>query len=94
MVVGAGSESFRTLCYLVERLPVMIAPALAADDRRSRSGSMTSIAYLRAGAATPAAAGARSRSAAPDVLSYGEMLDVMAARARQAAAGDAAGARC
>ncbi len=27
MVVGAGSESYRTLRYLVGRLPVMIAPA-------------------------------------------------------------------
>ena len=27
MVVGAGSESYRTLRYLVERLPAMIAPA-------------------------------------------------------------------
>ena len=27
MVVGAGSESFRTLRYLVQRLPAMIAPA-------------------------------------------------------------------
>ena len=27
MVVGAGSESYRTLRYLVPRLPVMIAPA-------------------------------------------------------------------
>jgi uncharacterized protein YbjT (DUF2867 family) len=26
MVVGAGSESYRTLRYLVQRLPVMIAP--------------------------------------------------------------------
>src|SRR3984885_8441954 len=27
MVVGAGSESYRTLRYLVERLPVMLAPS-------------------------------------------------------------------
>jgi uncharacterized protein YbjT (DUF2867 family) len=27
MVVGAGSESYRTLRYLVQRLPAMIAPA-------------------------------------------------------------------
>ena len=27
MVVGAESESYRTLRYLVQRLPVMIAPA-------------------------------------------------------------------
>ena len=27
MVVGAGSESYKTLRYLVQRLPAMIAPA-------------------------------------------------------------------
>jgi len=27
MVIGAESESYRTLRYLVERLPAMIAPA-------------------------------------------------------------------
>ena len=32
MVVGAGSESYRTLRYLVGRLPVMIAPTLAAHS--------------------------------------------------------------
>ena len=41
MVVGAGSESYRTLRYLVERLPAMIAPAWlshpdAADRGRRR----------------------------------------------------------
>ena len=40
MVVGAGSESYRTLRYLVERLPAMIAPAWL-RNRRSRSRSRT-----------------------------------------------------
>ena len=32
MVVGAGSESYRTLRYLVKRLPVMIAPSWLRTD--------------------------------------------------------------
>jgi len=77
MVVGAGSESYRTLRSLVERLPVMVAPAwlqtptqpVAADDV---------IAYLAAAPAVEASAGREVQLGGPDVLSYGEMLDAMA----------------
>ena len=47
MVVGAGSESFRTLFYLVKRLPVMIAPAWL-RTRTQPIGIDDVIAYLRA----------------------------------------------
>ncbi len=78
MVVGAGSESYRTLHSLVDRLPVMIAPAwlrtrtqpVAADDV---------VAYLAAAAADRGSAGREIQLGGPDVLSYGEMLDRMAA---------------
>ena len=77
MVVGAGSESYKTLRYLVKRLPVMIAPSwlktptqpIAIDDV---------VAYL---AEAPEAAGSAGREVqigGPDVVSYGEMLDHMA----------------
>jgi uncharacterized protein YbjT (DUF2867 family) len=77
MVVGPESESYRTLRYLVQRLPVMIAPAwlrtptqpIAVDDV---------IAYL---AAAPEVAASESREVqlgGPEVLSYGDMLDRMA----------------
>lgn len=77
MVVGARSESYRTLRYLVQRLPAMIGPAwlktptqaIAIDDV---------IAYLVAAPDVPAAAGREVQIAGPDVLSYGEMLDRMA----------------
>jgi uncharacterized protein YbjT (DUF2867 family) len=77
MVVGAGSESYRTLRALVERLPVMIAPAwlqtptqpVAADDV---------VAYLAAAAQVEASAGREVQLGGPDVLSYGAMLDRMA----------------
>ena len=77
MIVGAGSESYRTLRYLVQRLPAMIGPAwlktptqaIAIDDV---------IAYLVAAPDVPASAGREVQIAGPDVLSYGEMLDLMA----------------
>ena len=77
MVVGSGSESFRTLYHLVKRLPVMIAPAwlrvltqpIGIDDV---------LAYLRAVPQTPASCGREVQIGGPDVLSYGAMLDTMA----------------
>ena len=77
MVVGAGSESYRTLRYLVERLPAMIAPRwlktktqpIAIDDV---------VDYLAQTARVEASAGREVQIGGPDVLSYGEMLDRMA----------------
>jgi uncharacterized protein YbjT (DUF2867 family) len=77
MVVGAGSESYRTLRYLVERLPAMIAPAwlkvptqpIAIDDV---------LAYLAAAPDLSESAGREIQIGGPDVLPYGEMLDRMA----------------
>jgi uncharacterized protein YbjT (DUF2867 family) len=77
MVVGAGSESYRTLRYLVERLPAMIAPAwlkvptqpIAIDDV---------LAYLAAAPDLFERTGSEIQIGGPDVLSYGEMLDRMA----------------
>jgi uncharacterized protein YbjT (DUF2867 family) len=77
MVVGAGSESYRTLRYLVERLPAMIAPRwlktrtqpIAIDDV---------LDYLAAARRVEASAGREIQIGGPEVLSYGEMLDRMA----------------
>jgi uncharacterized protein YbjT (DUF2867 family) len=77
MVVGSASESYRTLRYLVERLPAMIAPAwletptqpIAIDDV---------LAYLAAAPEVPASEGREIQIGGPDVLSYGQMLDRMA----------------
>ena len=77
MVVGARSESYRTLRYLVERLPAMIAPAwlktptqpIAADDV---------LAYLAAAPEVEASRGREVQIGGTDVLSYGDMLDRMA----------------
>lgn len=78
MVVGSQSESYRTLRYLVQRLPAMIAPAwlknptqpIAIDD---------ALSYLVRAPSIPATTGAEIQIGGPDVLAYGEMLDRMAA---------------
>jgi uncharacterized protein YbjT (DUF2867 family) len=68
MIVGAESDSYRTLRYLVQRLPAMIGPAwlktptqaIAIDDV---------IAYLMAAPDVPVSAGREVQIAGTDVLS-------------------------
>jgi uncharacterized protein YbjT (DUF2867 family) len=77
MVVGSESESYRTLRYLVQRLPAMIAPAwlqnptqpIAIDD---------ALRYLVEALEVEASAGLEIQIGGPDVLTYAEMLDRMA----------------
>lgn len=77
MVVGPESESYRTLRYLVQRLPAMIAPAwlrnrtqpIAVDD---------ALAYLADALWVADSAGREIQIAGPDVLTYEQMLDRMA----------------
>ena len=77
MLVGAGSESYKTLRHLVERLPAMIAPSwlktptqpIAADD---------AIAYLAMAPGVAESEGREVQIGGADVMSYGEMLDRMA----------------
>jgi uncharacterized protein YbjT (DUF2867 family) len=77
MVVGAKSESYKTLKSLVERLPAMLAPRwlstttqpIAIDD---------AIEYLAQAPTVEESAGREVQIGGPDVLSYGEMLDEMA----------------
>jgi uncharacterized protein YbjT (DUF2867 family) len=77
MVVGARSESYRTLRYLVERLPAMIAPAWLKTPTQP-IGIDDAVAYLAAAPAVPASTGREVQVGGPDVLAYGEMLDRMA----------------
>jgi len=77
MVVGAASESYRTLRYLVKRLPVMIAPSwlrtatqpIAVDDV---------VEYLLRAPDVPESLGREVQIGGPDILAYGDMLDRMA----------------
>lgn len=77
MVVGAESESYRTLRYLVERLPVMIAPAWLRTQTQP-IGIDDVIAYLRRASDVPESSGREVQIGGPDVLSYGDMLARMA----------------
>jgi uncharacterized protein YbjT (DUF2867 family) len=77
MVVGAGSESYRTLRYLVKRLPVMIAPAWLKTATQP-IGIDDVVEYLERAPDVSESAGREVQIGGPDVLSYGEMLDRMA----------------
>ncbi|HTY97699.1 MAG TPA: hypothetical protein VMB91_11710, partial [Solirubrobacteraceae bacterium] len=77
MIVGAGSESYKTLRYLVERLPAMIAPAWLATMTQP-IGIEDVLAYLSLAARADGSAIGELQIGGPDVLSYGEMLDEMA----------------
>ena len=77
MVVGAGSDSYRTLRHLVERLPAMIAPAWL-ETATQPIGVEDVIAYLSEAPDVAASTGREVQIGGPDVLTYGEMLDRMA----------------
>jgi uncharacterized protein YbjT (DUF2867 family) len=77
MVVGAESESYRTLRYLVRRLPVMIAPAWL-QTATQPIGIDDVLAYLARAPEVLASSGREVQIGGPDVLSYGDMLDRMA----------------
>lgn len=77
MVVGAGSESYRTLRYLVARLPVMIAPAWLRTATQP-IGIDDVVAYLRDAPDVEQSSGREVQIGGPDVLSYGDMLREMA----------------
>ncbi len=77
MVVGAKSESYRTLRYLVSRLPVMIAPAWL-QTATQPIGIDDVLEYLRRAPDVPESEGREVQIGGPDVLSYGQMLDRMA----------------
>jgi uncharacterized protein YbjT (DUF2867 family) len=77
MVVGARSESFRTLYHLVKRLPVMIAPAWL-RTRTQPIGIDEVLAYLTAAARMPETRGREIEIGGPDVMTYGDMLDTVA----------------
>lgn len=77
MVVGSGSESYRTLRSLVQRLPAMIGPAWLATPTQP-IGIDDVIAYLAQAPEVPAAGGREVQIGGPDVLSSGEILDLMA----------------
>lgn len=77
MVVGARSESYRTLRHLVKRLPVMIAPSWLREQTQP-IGIDDVIAYLSRAPEVEQCHGREVQIGGPDVLSYADMLDRMA----------------
>ena len=77
MVVGCGSESYRTLRYLVERLPAMIAPSWLKTQTQPIAVEDV-ISYMEQAPGIAGSAGREVQIGGPDVLSYGDMLDRMA----------------
>jgi uncharacterized protein YbjT (DUF2867 family) len=76
MVVGAGSESYRTLRSLVERLPVMLAPAWLATPTQA-IGINDVLRYLVEAPKLPLTRSREIQIGAAEILSYGQMLDGM-----------------
>jgi uncharacterized protein YbjT (DUF2867 family) len=77
MVVGAGSESYRTLRYLVSRLPVMIAPSWLRTPTQP-IGIDATVEYLRRAPGVLESKGREVQIGGPNVLSFSEMMDRMA----------------
>jgi uncharacterized protein YbjT (DUF2867 family) len=77
MVIGAGSESYRVVRYLVQRLPAMIAPAWL-RNRTQPIAAQDVFEYLAQAAERPETEGREVQIGGPDVLTYAELLDRMA----------------
>jgi uncharacterized protein YbjT (DUF2867 family) len=77
MVIGPGSESYRTLRYLVKRLPLMIAPAWL-RNRTQPIALEDVLAYLAQAAELPQSADREIQIGGPDVVTYAGLLDLMA----------------
>jgi uncharacterized protein YbjT (DUF2867 family) len=77
MVIGRESESYRTLRYLVERLPAMIAPAWL-RNRTQPIAIEDVLEYLIQAAERPESAGREIQIGGPDVVTYADLLALMA----------------
>ena len=77
MIIGAGSASFEILRYLVERLPIMITPRWV-STRCQPIAVEDALRYLVDALATPATSGLTIDIGGPEVLSYREILDLVA----------------
>jgi uncharacterized protein YbjT (DUF2867 family) len=77
MLVGASSESYKTLRYLVERLPAMIAPSWL-KTRTQPIALEDAVEYLAQAADNQESAGREVQIGCDEVVTYGGLLDLMA----------------
>jgi len=76
-VIGAGSESFRTVFYLVRRLPVMVTPRWV-KTRTQPIAVADVIGYLAAAADLERPLDREVQIGGPDLTTYGGMIDRLA----------------
>jgi uncharacterized protein YbjT (DUF2867 family) len=76
-VIGAGSESFRTVFYLVRRLPVMVTPRWVAT-RTQPIAVADVVGYLAAASDLGRPVDREVQIGGPDVTTYGGMIDELA----------------
>jgi uncharacterized protein YbjT (DUF2867 family) len=76
-VIGAGSESFRTVFHLVRRLPVMVTPKWV-TTRTQPIAIDDALAYLAAAADLDAPLDRAIEIGGADVTTYGGMIDELA----------------
>ena len=77
MIIGSGSASFEILRYLVERLPVMTTPKWVHTPCQPIAVANV-LHYLIACLEVPETEGETLDVGGPDVVSYRELMDVMA----------------
>ncbi len=78
MIIGSGSASFEILRYLVEHLPVMLTPKWVATECQP-IGVANVLNYLVDCLSVPETAGRDLDIGCPDVLTYKELMQEMAA---------------
>jgi uncharacterized protein YbjT (DUF2867 family) len=77
MIIGTGSASFEILRYLVERLPVMVTPRWVATECQPIAVRNV-VQYLVAALDVDETKGRTLDIGGPDVLSYRELMRIMA----------------
>ncbi len=77
MIIGSGSASFEILRYLVERLPVMVTPRWVSTESQPIAVRNV-VQYLVDCLGVPGTSGRTLDIGGPDVLSYRELMRIMA----------------
>mgnify|MGYP005841125851 FL=1 len=77
MVIGSGSASFECLRYLSERLPIMVTPRWVSTECQPIAIADV-LRYLVQCLRTPATTGQTLDIGGPDVLTYRQMIQLMA----------------
>jgi uncharacterized protein YbjT (DUF2867 family) len=77
IVIGSGSESLRTIAYLVRRLPAMVTPSWT-STRTQPIAAADVVAFLAAALDVEASRGREIEIGGREVTTYGGLLDLCA----------------